>query len=145
MFRSLNRSNVHEYYEIIDDKTLSFKDRVLLLYGNEVNNINQLASIDLDDKYISGFKNTIDEIIRKQLKVLIVSDYDCDGICALVIMLRMFEYLNVKVNYYIPSREKEGYGISTKIVKMAKDYHFDMIMTLDNVIVALEAIELANQ
>ena len=145
MFQSLNRSNVHEYYEIIDDKTLSFKDRVLLLYGNEVNSINQLASIDLDDKYISGFKNTIDEIIRKQSKVLIVSDYDCDGICALVIMLRMFEYLKVKVNYYIPSREKEGYGISAKIVKMAKDYRFDMIITLDNGIVALEAIELANQ
>ena len=72
--------------------------------------------------------------------MLIVSDYDCDGVTSLTIMVRLFAHLGLKVNYYIPSRIKEGYGLSIRIVEMAHKNGFDTILTLDNGIVALEAL-----
>lgn len=134
--------NLESKYYLIDDQTLSFKDKVLKYLD-----IDEKPQV-LDNLMISGnevelFKKRLDEAYKNNEKVLLVSDYDCDGVLSLAIMKRLLDRLKIKANYYIPSRIKEGYGINQDIVKMAKNYNFDLIITLDNGVVAKDAINLA--
>ncbi|MCR4634166.1 MAG: DHH family phosphoesterase [Erysipelotrichaceae bacterium] len=112
--------------------------------------INQVSVSDLD---VSAFP--LDEdipILNKFKKILlsykdkrffIVGDYDCDGICATAIISKLFKDLQIASNYYIPSRSKEGYGLNKKIVDTAYEHHFDVLLCVDNGIVANEALSYA--
>ena len=53
----------------------------------------------------------IQEAIENQEKICIYGDYDCDGIMSTSIIYNMFQSINYKVGFYIPSREKDGYGL----------------------------------
>lgn len=87
------------------------------------------------------------QVIKKHQnhKVLIVGDYDADGICATTITYKMLLKLNYQVNYYIPNRLKEGYGLNSQIVTKAKEANYQLIICVDNGIRAYKAIDLANQ
>lgn len=111
----------------------------------EINNIdlNSLDvsnfSCDYDLDILVNFRQLITSL--KDKKFLIVGDYDCDGICATSIMKKLFDDLGIKNNYYIPSRNKEGYGISDKIVNMAIENSFEVVVMVDNGVVAYSQIE----
>ena len=97
----------------------------------------------LDDDNLNYFKNKIIEYRDK--KFLIVGDYDCDGICATAIINKLFDYLNINHNFYIPSRLKDGYGLNENIVKMAIENNFEVILTLDNGVAAFDEIKYARE
>ena len=83
------------------------------------------------------------EMIRsyKDKPILIVGDYDCDGITStsiLLIMFRMLGYTNV--SFRIPKRFSEGFGINEKIVDEAKE---GLIITCDNGIAQIDAVKKA--
>lgn len=123
------------------DSPLSLKDRILNTY---------LDSIDFNDIFNSDFVLDLNQNIlieaKKEIeglrgkRVLIIGDYDCDGICATTIMKDLLDYLGIHNNYYIPSRFNEGYGLSFDHVKKAVDYNFDVLITVDNGIVANDAL-----
>src|SRR4051812_15597077 len=54
----------------------------------------------------------IDKAIKRRQKIVIYGDYDVDGITSTAILYRAFQKLGVDVNYYIPDRMSEGYGIN---------------------------------
>lgn len=97
----------------------------------------------LDNDNLNKFKDKIIEY--KDKKFLIVGDYDCDGICATAIINKLFDYLNINHNFYIPSRSKDGYGLNENIVKMAIENNFEAILTLDNGVAAFKEIEYARK
>ncbi len=99
--------------------------------------------VNTDQKCIQDFKKKILEF--KDENFFIVGDYDYDGISAVTIISRLFARLGIRHNFYIPSRIKEGYGINTEMVERAKKYDFTVILTLDNGIVAHEAINRAKE
>ena len=81
--------------------------------------------------------------IERQEKVLIYGDYDVDGTTS-VSMLYMF--LKEKINdidYYIPDRYSEGYGISPKSIEYAADNNFSLVIVIDCGIKAIEKIAYA--
>ena len=143
----LENSNLLDRYEFIEDKTLSFKDKVLKFYDDiDFDSLNDFShELKIEGEEVDKFIKYINELKDKDEKVLIVSDYDCDGICAFAIFSRLLDYLNIEYNYYIPSRTKEGYGLSEKIVEMAHKFNFKTIFTLDNGVVANDALALAKK
>lgn len=96
-------------------------------------------SVDYDLDILTNFRQLIASL--KDKKFLIVGDYDCDGICATAIMKKLFDDLDIKNNYYIPSRNKEGYGISDKIVNMAIENCFEVVVMVDNGAIAYAQID----
>ena len=122
--------------------------------GNILDNIyliNNITKSDLEiDRFdnmdyhesLLDFKNKLLSI--KDKHVLIVGDYDCDGICATTITKRLLEHLGINNSYYIPSRIDEGYGLCEKIVSIAHKHHYDVIITVDNGVSATSSISLAN-
>lgn len=75
-------------------------------------------------------------------KVVIYGDYDCDGVCATAILYLMLKNNGVEVDYYIPIRKKEGYGINREALEqIAEDMYPDLIITVDCGITAAEDID----
>ncbi len=73
------------------------------------------------------------EAIDKKEKILIYGDYDVDGTTAVAIVFDFINTLfeNANLEYYIPNRYKEGYGLSKKGVDYAVENGFKLLITLD--------------
>ncbi len=99
--------------------------------------------VDPDLPLIQTFREAILSV--RDRRFFIVGDYDCDGICATAIMKRLLEKLGISVNYYIPSRSKDGYGLNERIVQTAIDNHFDVLMCVDNGVKAVDALNKARE
>lgn len=89
--------------------------------------------------------NLLKEHINSGKKILIVGDYDVDGVISTYVLYRCLTRLNANVGYHIPDRIKEGYGINEVIIKNAKKEEVDLIITCDNGISAIEQIKLAKE
>jgi len=79
--------------------------------------------------------------------MLIVGDYDCDGIMATTTMIDFFRHTKYRdmVDYIVPDRFIDGYGISKNMIDYAIQRGHDFIVTVDNGIGAFEAVEYANE
>lgn len=87
----------------------------------------------------------IERAIKNGEKILIFGDYDVDGITSSSLMMMGLLAIGAKVNFYLPNRIKDGYGISTKIVQKAKDNNYAVVITVDNGITAFEPAKLAKE
>lgn len=85
----------------------------------------------------------LQEKILHNKKVRIVGDYDVDGISATFILYTGLLKCGAKVDYEIPDRIKDGYGINDSIIKAAYDDKVDTILTCDNGIAAFDQIAMA--
>lgn len=89
------------------------------------------------------------EIIREAIghgeKIRIVGDYDVDGVMSVYILYKSLREMGAKVDYRIPDRIQEGYGINDDIMREAKEDGVDLIITCDNGIAALDQIQLARK
>jgi len=122
----------------------SIINRILKINNVELNKLDVSDfTLDFDLPILKEFKDKL--LALKDKRFLIVGDYDCDGICATTIIKKLLDSLNINNNYYIPSRSKEGYGINDSIVQKAIDNNFEVILMLDNGIVANKQIALANE
>lgn len=81
--------------------------------------------------------------MRKGQKILIVGDYDQDGVSATVILYRGLKFIYDEVYYSIPDRIEDGYGINNSIVDKACEDGIGLIITCDNGIAALDTIQYA--
>ena len=98
----------------------------------------------LNFKGIDLIINRIQKAIDNNEKIIIYGDYDCDGIMATSILVKAFEMIGKEVRYYIPSRYQDGYGLNEKNVDLIAKSGYSLIITVDNGISALEAIEKAS-
>lgn len=71
-------------------------------------------------------------------KILIFGDYDVDGVTSTSLLLLALIPLGANINYFLPQRARDGYGLSTKIVDKAADNGYHLIITVDNGITAIE-------
>ncbi|MDD4135555.1 MAG: single-stranded-DNA-specific exonuclease RecJ [Candidatus Shapirobacteria bacterium] len=132
------------------DKSFSESDLLDLLLKNR-----QIKKSDYDDFFKPHFpidsdfktnkkelKNGIDRVnlaIKNNENILIYGDYDVDGITSTAILWQVLYQLGAKVLPFIPDREADGYGIKSKSFfdfETQKKIHFDLLITVDNGIVA---------
>lgn len=86
----------------------------------------------------------IDRAIGNKEKILIYGDYDVDGTTAVSVVYSFFRDYNSGIEFYIPDRYSEGYGISTKGIDYAHENGFTLIIALDCGIKAVDKIAYAN-
>ena len=82
----------------------------------------------------------IQNAIADEEQIAICGDYDADGMTSTALLLRALKHLGAKVDYAIPSRMKDGYGINQRIVEEFAENGVGLILTVDNGISALEPI-----
>ncbi|MGA2967933.1 MAG: single-stranded-DNA-specific exonuclease RecJ, partial [Candidatus Levyibacteriota bacterium] len=104
-------------------------------------------AVKINKLQLKKARQRIKKAIKNKEKVIIFGDYDVDGICGTAILWETLNTLGVDVMPYIPSRFEEGYGLSKKGIENLKTKYGDcsLIVTVDNGIVASEAVDFANE
>lgn len=108
--------------------------------------------LDPDFKYFEGAQNYKDihkgckriiEAINNNEKILIYGDYDVDGVTSISQFIVYLKKAGAEVNYYVPERELEGYGISSEFVHSIKSGEIivDLLITVDCGIAEIEKID----
>ena len=105
----------------------------------------------LHDPYLmKDMDRAVDRVVQaidNGEKILIYGDYDVDGTTAVALVytyLKKF-FKKKKIEFYIPDRYDEGYGISFKGIDYAADNDFKLVIALDCGIKAVERIQYANE
>lgn len=86
------------------------------------------------------------QAIREQKRIIVVGDFDADGATSSalsVLALRMLGSRNV--DYLVPNRFEDGYGLSPEVVDQALELGAEMIMTVDNGVSSIEGVRYAKQ
>ncbi len=83
--------------------------------------------------------------IRGDEKILVYGDYDVDGTTSVSMMYSFISSFHQKVDYYIPDRYSEGYGISFKAIDYAIENGITLIIALDCGIKANDKVDYANE
>ena len=99
----------------------------------------------LDMLGMSGAVELMKNSILNGEKILIVGDYDVDGVISTYILYTAIKRCGGDVNFHIPDRIKEGYGINESIIRKASEDKVDIIITCDNGIAAIEQVKLAKE
>ena len=89
------------------------------------------------------------KLLQKEMeegsRIRIVGDYDIDGVCATCILYRALKRLGASVDYVIPERIRDGYGINEHIIEEAHREGVQVLLTCDNGIAAIGQIALAKE
>ena len=81
------------------------------------------------------------EAIAQNKKLCVVADYDCDGATACAVALRGLKLLGAQhVDYIVPDRIVDGYGLTAPIAQRVKDSGADVLITVDNGIASMEGV-----
>jgi single-stranded-DNA-specific exonuclease len=119
-------SSEEDILEFLSEKPKKTYDSFLLL--------NMEAAVDL-----------ILSTAKKNKKICIYGDYDADGITSISIMLEILSNLSDNLEYYIPSRLDEGYGLNEEAIIKIKNGGAQLIITVDCGSVSLKEVELAKE
>jgi single-stranded-DNA-specific exonuclease len=85
------------------------------------------------------------QAIEKKEKILVFGDYDVDGVTSSALMMISLLPFGADINFFIPNRVRDGYGISTKIIERAARNGYKVIITVDNGITAFEPAQKAKE
>ena len=130
-------------------------DRVLseLLVKRGVETFEQARSFfrpslkDLHDPFLMKDMDLAVERLHKAItsgeKILVYGDYDVDGTTAVSLVYSFILRFTSKVDFYVPDRYDEGYGVSIKGIDLAAESGVSLIITLDCGIKAIEKVEYA--
>lgn len=83
--------------------------------------------------------------IKKRKKIAVYGDYDVDGVMSTTILCKAITKCGGTVQYYIPHRQQEGYGLNKKAVETLANDGVEVLFTCDNGISALQEVALAKQ
>ena len=110
------------------------------IYGtlDNVNDPYELLDVELAADIVAGS-------IEAEEKIRIVGDYDVDGVTSTYILYDALRRLGADVSYDIPHRLTDGYGINVRIVEQAYEDGVSTIITCDNGISAVEAVDRARE
>ena len=101
----------------------------------------------LHDPYLmQDMDKAVDRLIQAisaEEKILIYGDYDVDGTTSVALVYGYLSQFYQHLEFYIPDRYKEGYGISERGVRYAAEENFKLVISLDCGIKAIEKVKLA--
>ena len=118
--------------------------------GVEEENFTRFFCPSRDDLYDPGLIKEVPEAaeilmqkIGEHKKIRVIGDYDIDGVCATVILTEGLRKLGADVDFSVPHRINDGYGLNMNLVDAAIKSGVDTIITCDNGIAAYKEIEYA--
>ena len=135
--KKYNITNVTE--TILANRGIVTDEDVKILLSDDINDLNDENKLPDIMKGV----NFIKEKIEQNKKIKIVGDYDVDGVCSTYILYKAFKELGANVDYIVPDRVKDGYGINKSIIDIAINDKTDTIITCDNGVAANNEISYA--
>lgn len=144
-------------YEKVDEYVEKFKVSKLvakILINREIEEskipafLNPVRNDFYDPFLMPDMEKAVERVIKaieNKEKVIVYGDYDTDGITSVTVIKRYLAQRKLEVDYYIPNRLTEGYGLNkTAIDKIVED-GYQLMITVDCGISAIEEVEYANK
>ena len=116
-------------------------DEAKLFFRPEFSHLHDPLLMKNMDKSVSRIETAIQDGER----VLVYGDYDVDGTTSVAMMYTFLKKHLKQIDYYIPDRYEEGYGISLKGIDYAKEHNYSLIIALDCGIRAINQVDYANK
>lgn len=119
----------------------TYENAVNFLYG-------KLSPLPDEILQMKDFENGIHMLktaVEQGKKIAIYGDYDVDGVMSTTILYKALRHCNGDVIYYLPHRQKQGYGLNMESVKELADLGIEVLFTCDNGIAAISEVALAKQ
>ena len=110
-----------------------------VLFGEEQTVLHDPLLLKDMDRAVHAVRAAVEE----GRMICVFGDYDCDGIAATAIVYDYLTQIGARVCYYIPNREKEGYGLNKKAIRELAEYGVGLILTVDNGVSAMEEVSYA--
>lgn len=82
------------------------------------------------------------QVILNNEKVVLFSDYDCDGVTSSIILYKILTFMNINVEIVIPNRFTNGYGLNTESIEKIISIKPDLVITTDNGITSVKEVEI---
>ena len=124
--------------------------RIIVNRDVELKDIDEYLNPDinkLNDPYLLMDVTKAADIARNAIdegkKIRIIGDYDVDGVMATYVLLKGLRNLGANVDYQIPHRVEDGYGLNANIINHAIEDKVNLIITCDNGVSAIDEIQLA--
>ncbi|MBC6410237.1 MAG: single-stranded-DNA-specific exonuclease RecJ [Ekhidna sp.] len=138
--KSLSKSlNINRYLsKILAQRGISTFDQAKAFFRPSLDMLHDPFEMLNMDKAV----NRLTEAIFNKEKILIYGDYDVDGITSVSLIFLFLSEFSDPLEFYIPDRGTEGYGISEKGINYANEQGFDLIIALD---VGIRAMARADQ
>ncbi len=83
--------------------------------------------------------------VRGGTRITVHGDYDVDGICSTAVLLRVLRALRANVDWYLPDRAADGYGLNPATVRRLAERGTRLLVTVDCAITAVAEVELAHE
>lgn len=126
----------------------------IVLYNRgiqEDEQIKKFLSKDLGEMYDPFLMRDMDKAVERIMKaksagekITIYGDYDVDGITAIAILYKHLNEMGIAVDYYVPDRMQEGYGVNRDALDKIKEKGSSLVITVDTGITAVEECEYAS-
>lgn len=126
----------------------------IILYNRGIRDdaeISRFLSKDLNLMYDPFLMRDMDKAVERinaakkaGEKITIYGDYDVDGITSIAILYKHLTELGIPVDYYVPDRMQEGYGVNRDALDKIKEKGSSLIITVDTGITAVEECEYAH-
>jgi single-stranded-DNA-specific exonuclease len=87
----------------------------------------------------------LNDAMGRKERIMVYGDYDVDGCTAVALVYKFLQQFYSNIDYYIPNREEEGYGVSKKGIDFAAETGVKLIIVLDCGIKAVEEIAYAKE
>ena len=101
-----------------------------------------------DPWLMKDMRKAVDRVniaLKSNEKIMVFGDYDVDGTTSVATLYQFLRQLTQNIDYYIPHRYKEGYGVSKIGIDFAKENGFDLIISVDCGIKSTELIAYAKK
>ncbi|KZL94032.1 single-stranded-DNA-specific exonuclease RecJ [Clostridium magnum] len=126
---------------ILVNRGIKTEEEIIKFMNPKLENLHNPMIMKDMDKGTAIIKNAIEE----GKKIVVYGDYDCDGIISTYILYSALTRAGADVKYHIPDRITEGYGINSDSIKVLKEEGYEVIITCDNGIAAIEQIKFAKE
>lgn len=124
---------------VIRNRDIITEEELLMYFSEDTSKLHSPWLLKDMDKAI----DIITAGIAEKKNIRIIGDYDIDGICSIYILLTALKNAGANVDYVVPDRIADGYGINENLIKSAFESGVDIIVTCDNGIAAYDAIAYA--
>lgn len=126
MAKSLNLDS--KVIELLFSRGISTKEEIIKFLNPSENDFH-------NPFLLSGMKEAVERIkeaINNKEKIVIFGDYDVDGVSATAIMIKTFKKINYHVDYYLPNRFTDDYGLTKQVIDKVKNkFSPSLIITVD--------------
>ena len=128
-----------------------FTAKMLIAKDIDESKVESYLNPDIANLYDPYMLQDMDKLVEriilakdKKEKVAIYGDYDVDGITSITLMYSFLKDLGLDVEYYLPDRQEEGYGLNKNAILLLKEKGISLIITVDCGISAVDEVEYAN-